>query len=102
MSLHSDHQSETPGSGAEQRLSVDEKHRQSRVPLAVGACFAVLAIVLTVAGLLREDNLSLRNIVLGIVLCGGTWGLISWAVTTAVVQVEEEVASRRHKDADHQ
>jgi len=68
----------------------------------VGACFAVLAIVLTVAGLWREDNLSLRNVVLGIVLCGGTWGLISWAITTAVVQVEEEVASRRHKDADHQ
>ena len=32
-------------------------------------------------------------VLLGAVLGGGTWGLISWAVATAVVQVEEDVAS---------
>ncbi len=67
-------------------------------PLAVGVFFAVLAIVLTLVGLWREDNLSLRNILLGVVLGGGTWGLISWAIATAVVQVEEDVASRDGHD----
>ena len=72
--------------------------RRPSGPVTVGAFFAGLAIVLTFVGLWREDNLSLRNILLGVVLGGGTWGLISWAIATAVVQIEEDVASRRDKD----
>jgi hypothetical protein len=67
-------------------------------PVIVGVFFAALAIVLTVVGLWREDNLSLRNVVLGVVLSGGTWGLVSWAIAAAVVQVEEDVASRKGED----
>lgn|GEM_PF-1369828 len=67
-------------------------------PVIIGAFFAVLAIALTFVGLWREGNLSPHNVVLGIVLCGGTWGLVSWAIATAVVQVEEDVASGRGKD----
>lgn len=63
-------------------------------PVAVGLCFALLAIVLSLVGLGREHNLSLRNIALAIVLGGGVWGLISWAIATAVVQVEEDVAAQ--------
>jgi hypothetical protein len=64
-------------------------------PLAVGLFFALLAIVLSLVGLGREHNLSLRNIALAIVLGGGTWGLISWAIATAVVQVDADVAARK-------
>jgi hypothetical protein len=67
-------------------------------PVAVGLLFAALAIVLTTIGLWRDSNLSLRNLLLGVVLGGGTWGLISWAVATAVVQVEEDVAARGGED----
>lgn len=67
-------------------------------PLVVGVSFAVLATALMLVGLWREDNLSLRNILLGVVLGGGTWGLISWAIATAVLQVEEDVASRDSHD----
>jgi len=101
MSSHRNHQSEAPRADAEHRLLGEKSHRQARLPVVVGACFAVLAIVLTLVGLWREDNLSLRNVALGIALGGGTWGLVSWAITTAVVQVEEEVALGRNKDADH-
>ena len=62
-------------------------------PVLVGAIFAAAAIVLTCIGLCREHNLSLRNILLGAALGGGTWGLISWAIASAVAQVEEDVAS---------
>jgi hypothetical protein len=72
--------------------------RRPSGPVTVSAFFAGLAIVLTLVGLWREDNLSLRNILLGVVLGGGTWGLISWAIATAVVQVEEDLASKRGKD----
>ena len=64
-------------------------------PVVVGVFFALLAVVLSLVGLGREHNLSLRNIALAIVLGGGTWGLISWAIATAAVQVEEDVASRK-------
>ena len=64
-------------------------------PVVVGVFFALLAVVLSLVGLGRENNLSLRNIGLAIVLGGGTWGLISWAIATAVAQVEEDVASRK-------
>jgi uncharacterized membrane protein (DUF4010 family) len=69
-------------------------------PAAVGAFFAALAIVLSIAGLWREHNLTLRNAALAIVLGGGTWGLISWAIASAVQQVEEDVASRRDRDGE--
>jgi len=65
----------------------------------VGCVFAVVAIVLTLVGLGRANNLSARNVLLAVVLCGGIWGLVSWAIATAVVQVEEDVASRDDKDA---
>ena len=67
-------------------------------PLVVGMFFAVLASVLMVVGLWREDNLSLRNVLLGVVLGGGTWGLVSWAIATAVLQVERDIASRDGHD----
>jgi hypothetical protein len=82
----------------------EEKHltkqpsakKRSRLsgPLTVGLCFALLAIVLSLLGLWRERNLSLYNVALAIVLGGGVWGLISWAIATAVVDVEEDVATR--------
>ena len=62
-------------------------------PVRVGLFFALLAIVLSVVGLARANNLSLRNLALVLVLCGGVWGVVSWAIAVAVVQVEEDVAA---------
>jgi hypothetical protein len=67
-------------------------------PVIVGICFATVAILLTLFGLWREDNLSLRNVLLGAALGGGTWGVISWAIASTVIQVEHEVASRDNSD----
>ena len=72
--------------------------RRPSGPVLVGAFFAALAIGLTLVGLWRDHNLSLRNILLAVALGGGTWGLISWAIATAVVQVEEDMASRRDEE----
>ncbi len=67
-------------------------------PVTVGLLFAAAAVALTLIGLWRDGNLSVRNVLLGAVLGGGTWGVISWAVATAVVQVEKSVASRKGED----
>ena len=67
-------------------------------PLVVGLVCAALAILLSFVGLWRDHNLSLRNAILAIVLGGGTWGLISWAIATAVVQVDQDVASKGDKN----
>jgi hypothetical protein len=67
-------------------------------PLAVGIVFAVLATVISLIGLARSHNLSLRNAALAALLGGGAWGLVSWAIASAVVDVEEDVESGRDED----
>ncbi len=61
-----------------------------RGPVGVGVFFGLLAIGLSLVGLGRAGNLSLRNAALAIVLGGGVWGVIAWAIATAAVDAEEE------------
>jgi hypothetical protein len=84
--------------GPSGRQGAASKWSRLSPPVATGLVFALLAIVLSLIGLARAHNLSLRNIALAVVLGGGTWGIISWAIATAVVQVEEDVASRNNED----
>jgi len=67
-------------------------------PVAVGLIFAAVATALSLTGLWREGNLTLRNIALAVALGGGTWGLVSWAIASAVLDVEQDVTSRRDRD----
>ncbi len=67
-------------------------------PVIVGVLFAVVATVMSAVGLARDHNLSLRNVGLAALLGGGAWGLVSWAIATAVVEVEQDVEARRDED----
>jgi hypothetical protein len=65
-------------------------------PLKVGLVFAVIAIIMAVIGLVRGADtapLTARSVAMATVISGGTWGLISWAIATAVVEVERDVAT---------
>jgi hypothetical protein len=68
--------------------------RFSRVglPVKVGLGFALLAMLLAAAGIVRgivpSNPLS---IFLALLISGVSWGLVSWAVTTAVVDVERDL-----------
>jgi hypothetical protein len=65
-------------------------------PLKIGLAFALIAIIMAVVGLVRGSDtapLSVRSVVMAVVISGGTWGLISWAIATAVVEVERDVAN---------
>ena len=70
--------------------------RRMSGPLKVGLIFALIAIVMAVVGLLRGSDtapLTARSVAMAVVISGGTWGLISWAIATAVVEVERDVAN---------
>lgn len=69
-------------------------------PLKIGLFFAVLAIVLTIIGILRDPSTPITAWSLGVgsLISGITWGLVSWAIATAAMEVEEDV---RQAEADN-
>jgi hypothetical protein len=64
-------------------------------PVKIGIFFGGLAIVMAVVGLIRGSAtapLTARSLIMAVVISGGTWGLVSWAIATAAVEVERDVA----------
>lgn len=62
-------------------------------PLKIGLTFALLGILLTIIGIFRDPTTPVTAWSLGIgsLISGGTWGLVSWAIATAAVEVEQDV-----------
>jgi hypothetical protein len=69
-------------------------------PVLVGVIAALIAIGLSVFGMVRNPDatpLNLRSLLLVVVLAGGSWGLIAWAIATAAVEAgkdEEEAPNK--------
>ena len=63
-------------------------------PLKVGLVFALLGIVLTIIGIFRDPTTPITAWSLGIgsLISGATWGLVSWAIATAAIEVEKDVS----------
>lgn len=62
-------------------------------PLLVGVIAAVIAIALSVFGMVRNPEatpVNIRSLLLVIVLAGGSWGLIAWAIATAAVEAGKD------------
>jgi len=71
------------------------KSRSARLslPLRVGLICAALGIILAVVGIIRGNvPLNAASILLALLISGGSWGVVSWAVTTAAVDVERDLA----------
>lgn len=62
-------------------------------PLKVGLVFAALGIILTIVGIFRDPTTPVTAWSLGVgsLISGVTWGLVSWAIATAAVEVENDV-----------
>lgn len=62
-------------------------------PVKVGLTFFLLAVVLSVVGILRNPDTpaNLQSVFIATVISGVTWGLIAWAIATAAVDVEDEI-----------
>lgn len=64
-----------------------------RGPVLVGVIAALVAIGLSVFGMIRNPEgvpINLRSLLLVIVLAGGSWGLIAWAIATAAVEAGKD------------
>lgn len=69
-------------------------------PAKIGLVFAAVGIVLTVIGVFRDPTTPVNawSLGMGALISGGTWGLVSWAIATAAVEVERDVAEAERKD----
>ncbi len=62
-------------------------------PQKIGLSFALLGITLTVVGVFRDPTVPVNawSLIVGSLIGGGTWGLISWVIAFATVEVERDV-----------
>jgi Na+/melibiose symporter-like transporter len=65
-------------------------------PVRVGIIFSAAAVILSVIGAIRstEPDAGVASILIATVISGIVWGVIAWAVATAVVDVEDEIEER--------
>ena len=61
----------------------------------IGLVLGLIGALLTVIGLLMGNlaPLTARSLVLGVILGGGSWGVVSWAIATVASDVDADVAS---------
>lgn len=70
-------------------------------PVGMGILFGLVGLVLTLVGILRgEVPAQPASIAVALVLGGGVWFLIAWAVATAAHDVEADVALPDHDPSD--
>ncbi len=69
------------------------------LPLRVALFFAAAGIILAIVGIIKgavpQNPLS---IFLALLISGGSWGIVSWAVTTAIVDVESDAGGENDVD----
>ncbi|MDL1895636.1 hypothetical protein FBQ82_05145 [Anaerolineae bacterium CFX7] len=64
-----------------------------RGPLLIGVVAALIAIILSLYGMLTNPNatpLNIRSFLLVVLIAGGSWGLIAWAIATAAVEAGKD------------
>lgn len=62
-------------------------------PLKVGLAFGLIGIAFTVVGIIRGTvPPNPASIAIALLIGGGVWFLVSWAVATAAVDVETDIA----------
>jgi hypothetical protein len=65
--------------------------RRLSLPVKIGLAFGALGLLLTIVGIFRgQVPLAPANIAVALLLGGGVWFVIAWAVATAAVDVESD------------
>jgi len=68
--------------------------RRMNMPLRVGLIFAIAGVTLAVVGIIRGNvPLNPVSILLALGISGLSWGVVSWAIATAVMDVEGDIAA---------
>ena len=66
--------------------------RRLGVPGRIGLVLGLLGAVLTVLGLVFGNlaTLTVKSVLLGILIGGGSWGIVSWAIASAAVDATSD------------
>jgi protein-S-isoprenylcysteine O-methyltransferase Ste14 len=84
---------------AEQPQDAGKKNLWQRMngPAKIGVVFAAIGIILTVIGVFRDPTTPVTawSIGMGTLISGATWGVVSWAIATAAVEVEHDLAQNK-------
>jgi hypothetical protein len=67
--------------------------RRISTPIRVGLLFAAIAALMALVGWIARPTYTSRSLLslfLAIVISGGTWGLVSWAIAAAAVEVSRD------------
>lgn len=63
-------------------------------PVRVGIGFALAGLALTVVGIVRGNvPANPASVAMALLIGGGVWFVVSWAVATAAVDVESDIAT---------
>lgn len=81
--------------------STDKRNRrQLSGPLKIGLVAAALGVALALVGIARGNvPLNPTSVLLALLISGGSWGLVAWAVATAAFDVESDLAEAENADA---
>lgn len=74
-------------------------------PTKVGVVFAAIGIILTIIGVIRDPTTPVTawSLGMGALISGATWGLVSWTIATAAVEVERDLAQKAaEENSDNQ
>lgn len=72
------------------------------LPLKIGLGFGLLGLILTVVGIVRGNvPTHPASIAMALLIGGGVWFVVSWAVASAAVDVENDLAEGSN-EASHQ
>lgn len=64
-------------------------------PVKIGVIFGLIGMLLTVVGILRGNvPLNPASVGMALLIGGGVWFLVAWAVATAAVDVDRDVADQ--------
>ena len=65
-------------------------------PTKVGLIFFGIAVALSLVGILRNPDtpVTIQSVLIATTISGLVWGIIAWAIATAALDVEEEIAER--------
>ena len=70
--------------------------RTLSTPVKVGLLFGAIGLALAVVGIVRGNvPLQPASIFMALLIGGGVWFVVSWAVATAAVDVEEDVQNEQ-------